>query len=61
MNLKYKWFYRSKSLGEVCEISLKNGDMYIMSEKAVGYDWKRSSLYTLRHSAGCNKYTKITK
>ena len=61
MPLKYKWFHNSKSLGEVCDISLKNGDMYIMSEKATGWDWKRRSLYTLRHSAGCDKYTKVTK
>lgn len=26
--------------------------MYVMSEKAVGTDWKRSSIYTLRHAAG---------
>ena len=29
-----------------------------MSEKATGYDWKYRSKYTLRHCAGCNKYTK---
>lgn len=26
-----------------------------MSDKAVGYDWKRSSIYTLRHGAGPKK------
>ena len=25
-----------------------------MSEKAVGYDWKRQNIFTLRNSAGCN-------
>ena len=28
-----------------------------MSDKAVGYDWKRSSIPTLRHSAGCEQFT----
>ena len=30
-----------------------------MSEKAVGTDWKRKKFPTLRHAAGCEKYTKI--
>lgn len=34
------------------EISLQPGDVYIMSEKAVGFDWKRSAVPTLRHAAG---------
>ena len=29
-----------------------------MSDKAVGYDWKKSSIVTLRHAAGCDKYLK---
>ena len=35
--------------------------MYIMSEKAVGTDWKKKNIYTLRHSAGLDntKFTKI--
>ena len=33
----------------------------MMSEKAVGYDWKRSSIYTLRHAAGTSKYTSLAK
>lgn len=28
--------------------------MYFMSDKAVGTDWKRSSIYTLRHAAANN-------
>ncbi len=30
-----------------------------MSEKTVGTDWKRKNIYTLRHAAGCAKYTNI--
>jgi len=37
-------------------LHLHEGDMYIMSDKAVGHDWKKSSIYTLRHAAGGNKY-----
>jgi DNA-directed RNA polymerase I, II, and III subunit RPABC2 len=31
---------------------LDDGDMYFMSEKAVGTDWESSSKITLRHAAG---------
>lgn len=63
MTLNYKWFHKHNSLGEMLEINLSEGDMYIMSEKAVGTDWSCSSKYTLRHSAGPpnSKYTKITR
>jgi len=30
--------------------------MYVMSEKAVGTDWKEKKIYTLRHATGCEKY-----
>jgi hypothetical protein len=30
-----------------------------MSEKATGFDWKSKSKYTLRHAAGCEKYTNV--
>lgn len=32
-----------------------------MSEKCIGNDWRKSSIWTLRHSAGSNKYTKVDK
>ena len=33
----------------------------MMSEKAVGHDWWKSSQYTLRHAAGCDKDTQHQK
>ena len=33
--------------------------MYVMSEKAVGTDWKSRSKLTLRHAAGCPSFTTI--
>lgn len=30
-----------------------------MSEKAVGSDWKKKNIATLRHATGCEKFTKI--
>lgn len=57
--LHYQWFHRFKPVGKRAIIELNHGDMYMMSEKAVGFDWKRSSILTLRHAAGCAKYTSI--
>ena len=34
------------------KIDLTNSDIYVMSEKAVGTDWKRRNIKTIRHAAG---------
>ena len=46
-------------MGERVKVQLRHGDMYIMSEKATGSDWKCSSFLTLRHAAGCERFTTI--
>lgn len=57
--LHYQWFYQRKPIGGRVVVTLNHGDMYMMSEKAVGTDWKRYTQITLRHAAGCPKYTTI--
>lgn len=56
--LAYRWYYQSKIISKKLEVNLNHGDIYIMSEKAVGNDWKKRSKFTLRHAAGCEKYLK---
>ena len=56
--LCYAWYTQSKRISPRIDLSLQHGDMYIMSEKAVGNDWKKRSQITLRHAAGCEKYIK---
>jgi hypothetical protein len=41
-------------------VNLGHGDFYMMSEKAIGKDWK-SQDYALRHFAGHRKYTGLPK
>lgn len=48
MDLQYQWYHRSEHIAKRVVTVLHNGDM---SEKAVGTDWKKSSIYTLRHAA----------
>lgn len=50
------WYQRSKRISEVIRVDLYEGDMYMLSEKAVGSDWMKKIVPTLRHSAGCKKY-----
>ena len=51
-NLQYQWFYKQLPIGERANIVLEHGDMYVMSEKAVGTDYKTLSKPILRHAAG---------
>jgi hypothetical protein len=59
MPLCYQWYHRHAPVGPRIDLSVGHGDIYIMSEKAVGCDWKSSSIYTLRHAAGCESFTKV--
>lgn len=56
MPIAFMWFYKHKAIGEKIILKLNEGDIYAMSAKTVGKDWMSSSKYTLRHSAGCDKY-----
>ena len=59
MPLHYQWFYKSKPIGENFSLDITPGDLYVMSEKAVGTDWKKKSILTLRHASGAPKYVKV--
>lgn len=54
--LAYQWYHRFQPIGPRVDLHLNHGDMYIMSSKAVGFDWKSSSKPTLRHAAGFGKW-----
>jgi hypothetical protein len=58
--LCYTWFHNNENISDIVKINnLEHGDMYVMSEKTTGFDWKSKSKYTLRHAAGCDKYINI--
>lgn len=56
--LRYYWRLNggSKSCGNPIDIRVEHGDIYIMSEKATGYDWRCRSKVRLVHAAGNIKY-----
>jgi hypothetical protein len=59
--MRWQWFKDGMPVGKSIDITLNSGDVYIMSEKAVGSDWKLKSKYTLRHSAGAKKYRDLAR
>ena len=59
--MRWQWFKDGMPVGDSIDITLNCGDVYIMSEKAVGADWKLRSIYTLRHAAGAKKYTGLDR
>jgi len=59
--MRWHWFKDGMPVGNPIDITLNCGDVYIMSEKAVGSDWKLRSLYTLRHAAGAAKYRSLDR
>lgn len=50
--LHFQWYWRTNKIGSLYTTVLADGDIYLMSDKAVGYDWKKPSKPTLRHGAG---------
>jgi hypothetical protein len=61
MPLHFQWFYGERiaprkfnmlKAGPRITRVLEHGDAYIMSEKAVGTDWRRKVVPTLHHAAG---------
>jgi hypothetical protein len=59
MPLYFRWYQNSLPVGEPIQLVLNDGDMYMMSEKAVGFDWLKKITATLRHSTGCSKFTGV--
>lgn len=55
--LHYQWYIKGNPIGDRVVLTLEHGDIYVMSEKAAGFDWKKKNVPTLRHAAGCSKYT----
>ncbi len=57
--LRYVWYYKGNPISAPIDLMLNHGDLYIMSEKATGQDWKKKNTCTLRHAAGADKFITI--
>ena len=58
--LRYCWRMpgMSEKFGKPIDIRVEHGDIYVMSEKATGYDWRFRSKVRVVHAAGSSKYIK---
>jgi len=59
LGLFYQWYHCCSSVSPIMEFNLNEGDIYFMSEKATGNDWKKQKILTLRHAAGSKSFLKI--
>lgn len=59
LDIHFQWFKNGEKIGERVVVPLNGGDIYLMCEKAVGTDWKKKKIATLRHATGCSKFTSI--
>lgn len=59
MPMKFGMFWNCKLRGKPFETLINGGDLYFMSEEAVGAEWKSRSKWVWRHCAGADKYLKM--
>lgn len=52
--LFFRGYHKKNPISDFFKINLNGGDLYYMSDKAVGYDWRKQLVPTLRHCAGNN-------
>ncbi len=52
----WRWSRGSKLYGKPIDVTVEHGDIYLMSEKATGNDWRKTSKIRLVHAAGNKKY-----
>ena len=50
--MHYQWFVKGDPIGKRAIIELEDRDLYVMSAKTVGTDWKKKIVPTLRHATG---------
>ena len=59
MPMKFGMFWNCKMRGKSFQTIINGGDLYFMSEEAVGANWKSKSKWVWRHAAGAPKYLKM--
>ena len=59
MPIKYGMFHNCVLQGKTFQVTINGGDLYFMSEEAVGAEWRHRSKWTWRHAAGADKYLRF--
>ena len=61
MSLGYQWFLDGSPIGPTKRVVINGGDLYVMSEKASGYDWKKTIANMESVGSRWNKSTQTWK
>jgi alkylated DNA repair dioxygenase AlkB len=68
MSMHFQWYYNDRPRSVNISLILQPGDVYCMTEKTVGTDWRPKlsegifkKRYVLRHAAGAKNYTTQTQ
>ena len=61
LKLDFNWFHKGEPEGTGWHTSLNHGDLFIMSRKAMGFDWELSNVYSLQHAMGAAKFRSLPK
>jgi hypothetical protein len=56
--LVLQWYKNSKIASDEMRFDFDHGDLYVMSEKTVGNDFRNNKIFALRHCAGADKFIK---
>ena len=58
MTMRFFWRKPGSTENKIgpIDLELNHGDLYVMSEKATGNDWKKRSRYRVVHGVGSKKY-----
>lgn len=54
--LCFIWFQDSVPISKRITFEMNHGDVYMFSQKATGFDWKKKIIPTIRHAAGVDKF-----
>lgn len=53
MKMAFTWYYHESPFSQPVVIELQHGDIFMLSDKAVGHDVNRKAIATLRRTCGC--------
>lgn len=49
----FSWFKDDKPIGKTCRFKLNHGDIYILTDKSLGCDFRKKNIPILKHCIGC--------
>jgi len=61
LKVDFNWYHQGFPEGKAFSTSLDHGDLFIMSRKAMGFDWEKPNVYNVQHAMGAQKFRTLPK